>query len=102
MTHKTLRVLVVEDAHADAELVVHELRRAGLAIDWQRVATKADFIAALDRPPEIILSDYTMPGFSVPMAISVMRERGLDIPVIVVTGSMGDEAAAECMRLGVA
>jgi PAS domain S-box-containing protein/diguanylate cyclase (GGDEF)-like protein len=99
---KNLRVLILEDVAADAELMVHELHRAGGAFDWQRVSREQDFAAALDDPPDVILADYAMPGFSVSEAIAIMRSRSLDIPFIVVTGTLGDDEASRCMRLGVA
>lgn len=97
-----MRVLILEDVPADAELMVHELHRAGGTFDWQRVSREQDFAAALDDPPDVVLADYAMPGFGVSEAMAIMRARGLDIPFIVVTGTLGDDEASRCMRLGVA
>ena len=95
-----LRVLILEDRPADAELMLHELRRAGFDPDWRRVETEADFQAALDPALDLILADYALPQFNALRALRRLQERGLDIPVIIVTGAVGDEAAAECIKRG--
>lgn len=97
-----LRVLVLEDQPADAELTVHELRRAGLELDWQRVETESDYLAQLDTAPDIVLADYSLPQFGAVRALRLMQERGLDIPFIVVTGTVGEEVAVECIKEGAA
>jgi CheY-like chemotaxis protein len=65
-----LRALIVEDSPADAELMVHELRRSGFDLVWQRVDTEADYLAHLEKQPEIVLADYALPQFSGPRAHS--------------------------------
>jgi CheY-like chemotaxis protein len=95
-----LRVLILEDRLADAELMVQELRRAGFDPDWQRVESEADYLAHLDPAPDIILADYNLPSFDALQALRHLQERGLDIPFIVVTGTIGDEAAAERIKQG--
>jgi PAS domain S-box-containing protein len=97
-----LRILVLEDAPADAELMIHELRKAGWEVQWRQTQTENAFVAGLDPPPEVILADYTVPGFGAPQALAVLNARELSIPLIVVTGSVTDEAAVECMKLGAA
>src|SRR5687767_11018699 len=98
--HPALRVLVVEDHPEDAELMVRELRRGYSDLTWSRVANGPEFIAALESAPDIILSDYTVPGFGALRALDILRERAPDIPLLVITGSLEDVAAAECIRLG--
>ena len=95
-----MRVLILEDVPADAELMVHELRRAGFDPDWQRVESESDYLASLALTPDLILADYNMPSFSALRALRHLQERGLDIPLIVITGTLGDEAAAECIKRG--
>lgn len=95
-----LRVLILEDRIEDAELAVHELRRAGFEPQWQRVETEADFIAALESAPEIILSDHNMPEFNSRRALHILKERQVEIPLILVSGTIGEEDAVNIMKLG--
>ena len=97
-----LRVLILEDRPADAELMLYELRRAGLSADAQRVETEADYAAALDPALDLILADYTLPQFNALRALQQLQQRGLDIPFIIVTGSVSEETAVECLQLGAA
>jgi PAS domain S-box-containing protein len=97
-----LNVLILEDHPADAELMVHELRRAGFEPAWRRVDTEAGFAAALDPGLDVILADHNLPGYDSHRALRLVQERGLDVPVLVVSGSLGEEAATEAMRLGAA
>lgn len=97
---RPIRVLILEDNPADAELMLHQLRQADFAPEWQRVDTEADFLKALATRPEIILADYSLPQFDGLHALKVVRERALEIPVIMVTGALGDEKAAECIKQG--
>ena len=95
-----LRVLILEDRPADAELVVHELRRAGFEPDWRCVDSEADYLAHLAQTPDIILADYALPQWDAPSALSALQERGLDIPFIMVSGTVGEDKAVECMKQG--
>lgn len=95
-----LRVLILDDNASDAELMVHELRRAGLDPAWTRVDTEAAFLAALDASFDVILADYSLPGYDALRALHHLRERQSETPCIVVTGQLGDELAAECIKQG--
>lgn len=95
-----LKVLIVEDRPSDAELVLYELRQAGFAPVWSRVDTEHDFRLALESPPEVILADYTLPQFSVLHALDIVRGQGIDIPFIIVTGTIGEELAVESIKQG--
>jgi PAS domain S-box-containing protein len=97
-----LRVLVLEDEPRDAKLMIHELRRTGFEPDWEVVDTEGDYLARLRPEVDVILADGFMPGFDTIRAIELLRERGLETPLIVVTGSMSDERAVEFMRRGAA
>ncbi len=97
-----LHVLILEDRSADVELMLHELRRAGFSPDWQQVETEPDFLACLDPALEVILADYTLPQFDAMRALHLLQARGLDVPFIVVTGSISEEVAVACMKQGVA
>lgn len=99
---KRIQALIVEDNQADAELTLRELRRAGYEVDWHRVDTKADFASSLDPNLDIILSDYAMPQFSGLDALELLNERGMDIPFILVSGTIGEETAVTAMKRGAA
>src|SRR6476661_4503846 len=88
-----LRVLIVEDNPLDAELMVRELKRNGFEPDWHRVDVEADYRMRLEESPEIILADYSLPQFSAVRALELFLERRLEIPFIVVSGTIGEEAA---------
>jgi PAS domain S-box-containing protein len=95
-----LRVLVLEDTPAHAELMIRELRRAGFGPHWQRVETEQDYLARLTPDLDLILADYNMPQFDARRALELMHARGLDIPFIVVSGSMGEDTAVSLLKLG--
>src|SRR5690348_8005398 len=97
-----LRVLLLEDSQDDARLILHELRRAGFEPTGERVETEADFLARLDPAPDLIIADYHLPQFDALHALRLVQERATDVPVIVVTGALGDEAAVECLKQGAA
>ena len=97
---KRLRVLILEDRPADAELIARALRASGFDLDWKRVDRKLDYLAELESKPDIVLADFNVPGFGALEALDVVSEQGADVPVIVVTGSLGDEIAAECVKRG--
>ena len=96
-----LRVLVVEDSEDDAILMMRQLQQSGYETLFERVDTAEAMKASLDRQEwDIILSDYALPGFSVPAALGITRERKLDIPFIVVSGAIGEESAVQIMHAG--
>ena len=96
-----LRLLIVEDSEDDADLLVRELRRGGYEPTWERVDTAEAMAVALDRQPwDVVVSDHGMPRFSAPAALALLRSRGLDVPFIIVSGSIGEEAAVEAMKSG--
>ncbi len=97
---EALRVLIVEDSAADAELMLLALEQQGLKVVWQRVQTEADYQAALDTQPDVILSDWSLPGFSGLRALALLRKRGEDIPFIIVSGSIGEDAAVAALQQG--
>jgi PAS domain S-box-containing protein len=95
-----LRVLIVEDSPDDAELMALHLAEEGFQPEWQQVQTEPDYRAALETPPDLILADWSLPQFSGLRALRLMRERGLEVPFVIVSGSIGEEAAIEAMRQG--
>ena len=97
-----LRVLIVEDSEDDAVLLSRELQRAGYDPVSERVDTPEAMKTALDGQTwDIVLSDYSMPRFSMSEALTMMKEKGLDLPFIIVSGAIGEEAAVASMRAGV-
>ena len=100
MEMMTLHLLILEDNPDDAELAVKELERKGFNVKWTRVDTEEAFRKALAKKPDLILSDYSLPSFDCPAALEVHRQLRLEIPVIVVSGTIGEEVAVECMKLG--
>ena len=97
---RSLNVLIVEDSQPDADLIVAQLQRAGFDPIWKRVETEPDFLAEIEKLPDIILSDYSMPQFTGLRAVEVLRESGLDIPFILISGTVGEDIAVEAMRRG--
>ena len=96
-----LRVLLVEDNEDDAELLVRELGRIGFAVTWERVDSEAAMVRALDQQPwDLILSDFQMPGFGGPAALSLHKRRGLDTPFLIISGTINEEEAVESMKAG--
>jgi len=96
-----LRVLVLEDVSSDAELEIRELRRAGLAGDWRRVETEAEFRSALESfAPEVVLADFSLPAWNGLEALKVVRALRPELPFVIVTGSLDEETAAGCIKAG--
>lgn len=98
---KKIRVLILEDSQTDAEIMVRELRKIGIEPEWERVETESAYLAALDKKPELILADYTLPQFDGLSAVSLLRERGLDTPFILISGAVGEEVAVSAIKKGV-
>jgi signal transduction histidine kinase len=97
---KPIKILVLEDKATDAELLIREVQRAGYQPQWRRVETEEDFLAELARTPDLILSDFSLPTFDGLQALKLLRERSLDTPFILVSGTLGEEAAVEAMKMG--
>jgi signal transduction histidine kinase len=97
-----LRVLLLEDLDTDAELMVRELKQAGFDLVWDRVETEESLLACLDRPYDLILSDNSMPSFDAMKALSCLQQRKLDIPLVIVSGSIGEEQAVALLHHGAA
>jgi PAS domain S-box-containing protein len=98
---KPLRVLIVEDSENDALLVIRELKRGGYDVTFKRVETAEAMTAALDKQAwDVIISDYHLPHFSAPEALELLHQSSLDLPFIVVSGTIGEETAAQTMKAG--
>jgi two-component system cell cycle sensor histidine kinase/response regulator CckA len=96
-----VKILLVEDSATDAELILYELQRAGFAPNWQRVQTEADFLRVLAaEQPQLVISDYSMPQFTGLRAVQLLRQREKDTPFILISGTVGEDAAVEAMKYG--
>lgn len=98
---KPLRVLIIEDSPYDADLVTEELKRGGFDPIYERVESEEAMRTALiSNDWDIILSDYSMPLFSGPDALEVLKESHLDIPFIMISGTVGEEVAVTSLKAG--
>jgi signal transduction histidine kinase len=98
---RSLRVLLVEDSEDDAALLERSLQKAGYEIVCRRVETAETFAAELrEHPWDLILADYKLPRFSAPAALQKLQESALDLPFLIVSGTIGEEAAVAAMRSG--
>src|ERR687893_962984 len=97
-----LRVLLVEDSEDDALLLLRELRRGGYEPFSERVDTAGEMEAALEeRGWDLVIADHSMPEFSSSAALELLRRKGfVDLPFIIVSGRIGEDAAVEAMRVG--
>jgi two-component system, cell cycle sensor histidine kinase and response regulator CckA len=96
-----LRVLAVDDSNVDVELILLELRRGGFVVESQRVCTAQALKEALVEPWDVVISDWTMPGFDGLAAFRVVRELGLDLPFIIVSGTIDEQLAVAALKAGV-
>jgi two-component system, cell cycle sensor histidine kinase and response regulator CckA len=95
-----LNVLIVEDCADDAELLLDELQNAGFAPAWKRVETEAAYQASLSDRLDLIFSDFSLPQFSTSRALDLLQKSNLDIPFVVVSGTMGEEHAVDILKAG--
>lgn len=101
MMEKPLQLLIVEDDENDAELIARNLRRDGFHLEFERVFEEAAFRAALSsRAWNLIIADYSQPSFNGLRALQIYAEHNIDIPFIIISGTVGEEVAVEAMRAG--
>ena len=97
----TLRVLIIEDSEDDALLLAREIKKNNYDVTFRRVDTSDAMSEALNQQKwDIIISDYNMPHFSVSEALELLRNSGLDLPFIIVSGVIGEEAAVDSLKAG--
>jgi signal transduction histidine kinase len=98
---KELKILMLEDMEEDAHMVERTLRKEGFAFDWQCVDTHTEFVNALSEfKPDVILSDHAMPQFNSIEALKLLKHQGINVPFILVTGTVSEEFAVNCLKLG--
>jgi len=98
---KFLNVLIIEDSEDDAALLVLELRRSDYELQFARVCSAEAMKAALNSQKwDVVISDYAMPGFNGLNALKLVQESGLDIPFLLVSGTVGEETAVAAMKAG--
>ena len=98
---KPLRVLIVEDSRFDASVLIGELEKGGYIPQYELVvAPDAMRDALTGKQWDIVISDYVMPNFSGLDAIRILQKSGLDLPIIIVSGNIGEDIAVEAMKAG--
>jgi DNA-binding NtrC family response regulator len=96
-----LRVLIVEDSRDDTELMARFLKLNGYEVSFEQVSSAAACKSALDREVwDIVIADYALPGFSGLEALEICKKFGLDLPFIIVSGTIGEDIAVEAMKAG--
>jgi two-component system, NarL family, sensor histidine kinase UhpB len=98
---KDIRVLLLEDNEADAELIQHAMRQANLSFTLTRVESESEFLTQLERhTPDVVLLDYSVPGFDGLKALTIAQQKQPDIPSIFVTGTLGEEVVIDMLKSG--
>jgi PAS domain S-box-containing protein len=101
MMGKSLRVLIIEDSEDDSQLLVRELRRIGYEVEFERIETAEEMQSSLSQSIwDLILSDYTLPTFNASQALKVLKASGLDVPFIIISGTIGEEIAVAALKAG--
>ena len=98
---KLLRVLIVEDSEDDVLLLLRELKQSGYEVEFERVDKAPEMQSALDQKSwDLILSDFSMPEFNAPQALELLKASGLDLPFIIISGTIGEEVAVAALKAG--
>ncbi|MGZ9235531.1 MAG: HD domain-containing phosphohydrolase [Anaerolineales bacterium] len=96
-----LRILLIEDSEDDARLLLREIQRGGYNVESERVETAYAMRAALTRQPwDLIICDFSLPKFSAPNALELLKKSGIDLPFIIVSGTIGEESAVNALKAG--
>jgi len=98
---KSLSILIIEDSESDMELIIRQFQKANYDITYEWVETAEQMRAALEKLSwDLIIADYTLPEFNAPSALAILHKSGLDIPFVVVSGTIGEETAVQIMKAG--
>ncbi|MFK5949253.1 MAG: EAL domain-containing protein [Methylococcales bacterium] len=101
MSKTLLKLLLVEDSEDDAMLLLRELNKGDFKVEWKRVDNAADLQLGLSSNNwDLVITDHNMPGFDSSAAIQIIKKSGIDIPIIIVSGSIGEDIAVESMKSG--
>lgn len=96
-----LRILIIEDSEDDARLLLREIRRGGYEVESERVETAEAMRAALTRQKwDLIICDFSLPRFSAPRALELLKQSGIDLPFIIASGTIGEESAVNALKAG--
>src|SRR4051794_3562181 len=95
-----LRVLLIEDSDFDATLLLRILGKGGYELEHERVETAKELEKALERDWDLTTADYTLPQFSAPDALEMVKKTGRDVPFIFVSGAIGETTAVSAMKAG--
>jgi DNA-binding NtrC family response regulator len=97
----SLRILLIEDSEDDTRLLLHQIEGNGYEISFERVETADAMRTALRRQPwDLVLCDFSLPRFSAPKALEVLKTSGFDLPFIIVSGTIGEESAVNALKAG--
>ena len=100
-SHRFLRILLIEDSESDAYLLLRELRKAEYDVESRRVETAESIKSALEEETwDVVICDYSLPHLDAPRALEVVKSSGLDIPFIIVSGTIGEENAIDALKAG--
>jgi signal transduction histidine kinase len=100
--NNSLKILILEDNEEDADLITRVLKKSDIIFNSLQVESKESFINALDKyVPDVILSDHSLPGFNSQDAYQIYKKKRLEIPFILVTGTVSEEFAVQCLHAGI-
>lgn len=98
---KELRILLAEDSQDDADLIAHQIKRAGYGLTYQRVESAEEVSMALrEKSWDVVIADYSMPNFNGLEVLQILKKTGLDLPFILISGTIGEEIAVQAMKAG--
>jgi diguanylate cyclase (GGDEF)-like protein/PAS domain S-box-containing protein len=101
LVNTAIKVLIVEDSEDDTKLVLRALRHGGFDPAYRRVQTAEELTTELANDRwDAVISDFRMPGFTGMDALRIFRSAGVDIPFILISGTMGEETAVDAMKGG--
>ena len=96
---KFLRILIIEDSDNDAQLLLRDIKRLGYEVEYERVETPEEVRSALtNKTWDIVICDYSLPRLDAPTALSILKASNLDLPFIIVSGTIGEETAVSALE----